>query len=129
VVKSVTVPVTLDHNRMLVEAEVQRMDNTWCKALLWIDTGNPDFFISEKFASELGIDFSVAKQKQATEVVRSLEVPPPTGVRIGDMTLNFKNVKSLVMFEPKWLFSTMHIDANLPSTVLMQYQVIFDYPK
>ncbi|MBN2091845.1 hypothetical protein JW964_19675 [candidate division KSB1 bacterium] len=128
-IKSVTVPITLDHNRMLVEAEIQRLDSTWCKALLWIDTGNPDFFISEAFARELGIDLSEAKNKQTNEVVRSMEVSPPTGVRIGGMPLNFTNAKSIVMFEPKWLFSTMHIDANLPSTVLMHYRVIFDYPK
>lgn len=128
-IKSVTVPITLDHNRMLVEAEIQRSDSTWCKALLWIDTGNPDFFISEAFARELGIDLAAAKEKQTSQVARSLEVPPPAGVRIGGMPLNFTNAKSIVMFEPKWLFSTMHIDANLPSTVLMHYQVIFDYPK
>jgi hypothetical protein len=128
-IKSVTVPITLDHNRMLVEAEIQRSDSTWCKARLWIDTGNPDFFISEAFARELGIDLAAAKDKQTNQVARSLEVPPPAGVRIGGMPLNFNNTKSIVMFEPKWLFSTMHIDANLPSTVLMHYPVIFDYPK
>lgn len=127
--QSVTVPITLDHNRMLVEAEIQRTDGTWCKARLWIDSGNPDFFMSETFARELGIDLSETKKKQANEVLRSLGVLPPTGVRIGGMPLNFKNVKSIVIFEPGWLFSTMHIDANLPSTVLMQYQVIFDYPE
>jgi hypothetical protein len=51
--KAVTVPFILDHNRMLVEAEFQRKDGTWRKALLWVDTGNPDFFISQSFASDL----------------------------------------------------------------------------
>jgi hypothetical protein len=37
-------------------------------------------------------------------------------------------VKSQVLFEPKWLFDTMRIDANLPATVLKRYQVVFDYP-
>jgi hypothetical protein len=30
--------------------------------------------------------------------------------------------------EPRWLFVTMNIDANLPATVLQRYQVVFDYP-
>jgi hypothetical protein len=38
-------------------------------------------------------------------------------------------VKSRVIFQPFWLFSTMHIDANLPATVLKKYNVVFDYPK
>ena len=125
---SCTVPVSLDHNRMLVEAEIQRKDGSWRQARLWIDTGNPDFFISESLALDLGIDLSAAKEKTGEVNVSSLEVPPPAGVRIGEMPLNFSGVKSKVMFGPQWLFNAMHNDANLPSTVLMQYQVIFDYP-
>ncbi len=58
---SVTVPFTLDHNRMLVEAEIQRADGSWRKALLWVDTGNPTFFISEPLARDLGIEFPGAE--------------------------------------------------------------------
>jgi len=35
----------------------------------------------------------------------------------------------MVLFEPLWLFATMHVDANLPATVLQRYQVVFDYPR
>jgi len=125
---SCTVPVSLDHNRMLVDAEIQRKDGSWRQARLWIDTGNPDFFISESLALDLGIDLSAAKEKTGEVNISSLEVPPPAGVRIGGMLLDFSGVKSKVMFGPRWLFNTMHNDANLPSTVLMQYQVVFDYP-
>jgi len=125
--RSVTAPVILDHNRMLVDAEMQRKDGSWRKARLWIDTGNPDFFMSETLARDLGIDLS-ARGEAADEGVQPLEVPPPVGVRIGGMPLAFDSVRSMVMFEPRWLFSTMRNDANLPSTVLKRYQVIFDYP-
>ena len=126
-VKSVTVPVTLDHNRMLVEAEIQQKDGRWRKAILWVDTGNPNFYLSRPLARDLGIELSTAG-KTANENVNP-EVPPPAGVRIGGMPLNFEGVRSKVMFQPHWLFSTMHNDANLPSTVLKRYQIIFDYPK
>lgn len=118
---SITVPVTLDHNRMLIEAEFQRKDGSWRKACLWVDTGNPSFYLSEKFARDLGMDFS--------SVELNPYVSPPTAVRIGGMPLNFKGVRSRIMMEPHWLFSTMHNDANLPSTVLKQYHVVFDYPR
>jgi len=126
-VKSVTVPVTLDHNRMLVEAEIQQKDGRWRKAILWVDTGNPNFYLSEPLARDLGIEISTAG-KTANENVNP-EVPPPAGVRIGGMRLDFEGVRSKAMFQPHWLFSTMHNDANLPSTVLKRYQIIFDYPK
>ncbi len=125
-VDMVTVPIKLDHNRMLVNAEIQKQDGTWRKVLLWVDTGNPDFFISESLANELGIDLSDASEQTENG---ALEVPIPSSIRIGGMTLNFRRAKSKVIFNPRWLFTTMHIDANLPSTVLQEYQVVFDYPK
>ena len=117
---SITVPVILDHNRMLVEAEFQRKDGSWRRARLWVDTGNPIFFLNEKLATDLGMDFS---KDQVNPFVAA-----PEHIRIGGMPLNVKGVKTRVMFEPHWLFSTMHNDANLPSTVLKQYHVVLDYP-
>jgi hypothetical protein len=113
---------------MLVDAEIQRKDGSWRQVRLWIDTGNPEFFISESLALDLGIDLSAAKENMEEGRIPPLEVPSPAGVRIAGMAINFSGVKSKVMFGPKWLFNTMHNDANLPSTVLKQYQVIFDYP-
>jgi hypothetical protein len=44
------------------------------------------------------------------------------------MPLDFQGVESRVMLEPPWLFTAMHNDGNLSSTVLKRYQVVFDYP-
>jgi len=123
---SVSVPFILDHNRMLVDAEIQRKDGTWREVRLWIDSGNPTFFMSEPLARDLGIDLSV--QKNSTAGIPNLDVDPPTGIRIGGKNLSFENVKSKVIFQPFWLFSTMHNDANLPSTLLKKYHIVFDYP-
>jgi hypothetical protein len=124
-VTSVTVPVTLDHNRMLVSAEIQRKDGTWRTARLWIDTGNPDFLLSEELAADLGIEPPPA----GGETPRVRPVAPPSGVRIGGLPLDFTGVTSKVMAQPKWLFTTMHNDGNLPSTVLQRFQVVFDFPR
>ncbi len=124
---AVTVPFVLDHNRMLVEAEIQRTDGTWREARLWVDTGNPDFFLSESLARDLGIDLPVADEKGGAGM-QALEVPAPTGLRLGGMPLDLKGVTAKVVSSPRWLFGTMHNDANLPSTVLKKYQVVLDYP-
>jgi hypothetical protein len=78
---SVTVPFVLDHNRMLVEAEFRLKDGNWRKAILWVDTGNPDFFISESFARDLGIEIQSGNTDQ--------EIPSPSAVRIGGMAVSF----------------------------------------
>ncbi len=111
---------------MLVNAEIQKPDSSWRNVLLWVDTGNPEFFISESLALDLGIDLPDALTKSK---INAIELTKPANIRMGGMSLNFEGVNTKVMFRPKWLFSTMHIDANLPSTVLQKYQVIFDYPQ
>ncbi len=118
--KTATVPFILDHNRMLVDAEFQRKDGSWFKARLWVDTGNPDFLVSESFAQNLGL---ASDPGQAGR-------PMTTGmkVRIGGMPVNFDSVNISVGKGLKWLFNTMHNDGNLPSTVLKRYHVVFDYP-
>jgi len=125
--EKVTIPVKLDHNRMLANAVIQKPDGTWRDILLWVDTGNPDFFMSEELAIELGTDLSNRKDSLGNDL-QSLSVNPPEGIKIGGKLLDFKGVNSLVMFSPRWLFTTMHVDANLPSTVLEKYHVVFDYP-
>lgn len=117
---SVTVPFILDHNRMLVDAEIQRADGSWRAARLWVDTGNPTFFMSVPLACDIGVDTSSLGYTSL--------VAPVKAVRIGGMPVDFDSVETRAIAGPRWLFSTMHNDGNLPSSVLMRYDVVFDYP-
>ncbi len=121
---SVTVPFALDHNRMLVTAQIKKADGKVRDVRLWVDTGNPDFFISEPLARELGISIPGTGPRRAP-----LDITPPTSLRLGGMPLNLEGVKAQVMFAPAWLFSSTHADGNLPAGVLKHYRVIFDYPQ
>lgn len=116
-----TVPFVLDHNRMLVDAEIAGKDGTWHKARLWVDTGNPDFFLSPELARRLGLEFDAAHGLA--------EAGTPQGVRLGGRPVDFSGVKTKVLTAPAWVFGTMRCDANLPSTALMKYQIVFDYPR
>jgi hypothetical protein len=118
----------LDHNRMLVDAEIQRADGSWRAARLWVDTGNPELFLSEELAHDLGIRLS-AGQDAMDAGTGQVEVAAPTGFRLGGMPLHVDGVTAKVMLAPRWLFATMNIDANVPATVLQRYQVVFDYPR
>ena len=123
--QKVTVLFELDHNRMLVNAEIQKKDSTRKNILLWVDTGNPDFFISRELALEMGL---ISNEDSLKAINGKLEIATPAGIKIGEMELDFSNVQSYVIFEPFWLFKATHADANLPSTVLIKYDVAFDYP-
>ena len=93
---SPAVPMLLDHDRMLVDAEIRKQDGTWRKARLWVDTGNPDFFMSEALARALGVDLEAAR-KGSEGTPTALEVPPPAAVRIGGTSLDFEGVKAVVL--------------------------------
>lgn len=123
---SVTVPLALDHNRMLVDAEVRAADGTWKPARLWVDTGNPKAMLDEAFGRRIGLELA-AQGGPSEGQARSVSVPPLASVRIGGMGVDFSGVETSVLIGAPYL-GTMHADANLPSTVLRRYQVVFDYP-
>jgi len=123
----VTVPMVLDHNRLLVDAEIQGKDGSWRRARLWVDTGNPEFMLTEELAKGLGIDLS-SQKKNAEGAALPLEIPPPAGLRIGGMALDVSGVKTTVRSYLKRSLVAMPHDANLPSTVLRRYHLVLDYP-
>ncbi len=118
---SATVPIVLDHNRMIVEGEIRKENGQVRRVRLWVDSGNPTFTLSAGLARDLGIN-------QPPEGTPGIDVTPPSDVRIGGMKVNFEGVAAKVVAQPFWLFSTMQVDANLPSTILRRYRVVLDYP-
>lgn len=124
---SVIIPFILDHNRMLVDAEIQRKDGTWRKVRLWVDSGNPTFTISESLAQDLGFDLSAANAPNFKG--GRIPVETPTGLKVGGFSLNTDSVSTVAMYQPYWLYTTMHNDGNLPSSILKKYHIVIDYPR
>ena len=118
---SVTVPLHIDHNRTIVDAEFKKSDGSVRKARLWIDSGFSAFNISDSLANDLGIHTSKFEKQ-------NMNVPNPSELTIGGMKINLDGVYTNVVSQPHWLLHSMHVDGNLPATVLMKYHVIFDYP-
>ncbi len=125
--KSITVPFILDHNRMLVEAELQGRDGSWHKARLWVDSGSTEFFISGALARDLGIDLSAAEDPAFQSA--DLDIQGLFGIRIGGKDLDPGGESIHVKFQPYWLFTTMQSDGNLPPSLLKKYHIVFDYPR
>jgi hypothetical protein len=125
--KPETIPFILDHNRMMIDVEIQKKDGSWRKARLWIDSGYSEFFISEQLAKDLGIDLSENRNTMPGSYGIYLEEAP--AIRIGNILLDMKDIKSSVRAEPYWSYKAMNNDGNLPASVLRKYHVIFDYPK
>ncbi len=121
--RSTSVPFTLDHNRMIVEVEFRRPNGTTRKASAWVDTGNQNLMLSETLASDLGLDITGLKKGE-----RSVELTSPAPpMRLNGFPLRVEGVKTQVM-SGAYVMPGVPAEANLPSSALLQFHVVFNYP-
>jgi hypothetical protein len=134
-VKTVTVPATIDHNRVIIDVYVPAAKGITERVHAWIDTGNPELFESERVASVHGWGSSCSAACSA---------PAPTGVVVGDMEVSFDGVKHADSPNPASLNGVgtplilegaaavlipgVKAEINLPSTVLRHHDVLIDFP-
>lgn len=122
--KSTTVPLVIEDHRIFVNAQFKRADGSLRTARLWIDTGTPDFQITEKLAKDLGLDLSATPVKSEDGVPQILVKLP--GLQIGGLTLSLQDAKPMVVIGEHGVFAGSQTDGNLPATILMHYRVVLD---
>jgi len=123
--RAVTLPVTLDHNRMIVEVEFVRPDGGIRKALAWVDTGNPDLMMGELLARELGLALPEAKGERAPEFVQATS--PAPAMRFGSLPLDVEGLKTQVRVGSR-VMPGVPAEACLPAKALRHLHVVLDYP-
>lgn len=100
----------IDHNRIFVELAFVRPDGGIRKVLAFVDSGDPNFEFTAGLAKELGLDKY-----------------HPIRARFGEMNLDIDPKILASTDEGRTIFAGMVVEANLPSTVLDQYDVVLDY--
>jgi hypothetical protein len=124
--KAVTVPATIDNNRVIVDVYVPAMKGITERVRAWIDTGNPELFESARVIQVHGGGASCSAICSALA---------PTGVVVGDMEVSFDGVKHAE--NTNWpplngtdsvLIPGVNAEMNLPSSVLRHYDVLIDFP-
>lgn len=124
--KSVTVPITLDHNRTIIDVHLPLPDGTTKRVRGWVDNGNPELDIAEPLAQNLGLQF---KGEGKFNPGDQRPVGPPRSLQIGGMTISFEGVKEAKAIVGHDIIAPGSSAAiNIPSTVLRNYDVVFDYP-
>ena len=121
--KSVTVPITLDHNRVVIDVYLPLPDGTSKRVRAWVDSGNSDLTMSQHIALLLGSPVNCDGQV--------CNVSPPREIVIGGMKISLPGVHDAhaPAGVPKDLMDPgMGTEINLPSTVLSNYDVLVDYP-
>lgn len=123
---SATVPITLDHNRIIIDVYLPMADGSKTRVRGWVDNGNPDLWITERLAKKLGLELS-GEAKPALEGQQRTS-QAPREMQIGAMTISLAGIKDAHAVDQKSIGPGLSAEINLPSKLLRSYDVLVDYP-
>lgn len=124
--KPVTVPATIDHNRVVIDAELPLPDGSSHRIHAWVDNGNPDLLMSRHLATLLALEVRCGEKECSS--------PPPRAIVVGGMTIPLDGIKEAkIPLKPvnaaAVLAPGINAEINLPSSVLRHYDVLIDFPE
>jgi hypothetical protein len=120
----VTVPATIDHNRVVIQGDLRLPDGSMQTVRVWVDNGDPDLNLSRRLATLLSLPVKCEDQECSS--------PPPQEIVIGGMNVPLKAVNEAKIAlrpvnEAAVLAPGMNAEINLPSSILRQYDVLIDF--
>lgn len=123
--KSVTVPITLDHDRVVVDVYLPLPDGSTKRVRAWVDNGDPDLSLSRNVATLLGLNVTCGEKE--------CSAPPPSSMTIGGLKISLAEIKvvKIPLKAPgasSVMVPGMAAEINIPSTVLRNYDVLVDFP-
>jgi hypothetical protein len=124
--KSVTVQVTLDHDRVVIDVYIPLPDGSTQRVRGWVDNGDPVIWMSQRAAGLMGLtvscDGQVCSATPNSRVV-SLEV------LIGGMKVFLSPMREVkVPAGDSGMVPGMSAEIKIPSSVLRNYDVLINYP-
>ena len=124
--KVVTVPAAIDHNRVIINADLIRPNGSAETVRAWVDNGNPDLYISRRLATLLKLAVSCGNQECSS--------PPPKEIVIGGMAIPLSPVKEAkIPLKPvsaaAVLAPGIAVEMNIPASVLRNYDVLINFPE
>jgi len=120
----VTVPATVDHNRVVIQANLRLPDGSTQTVRAWVDNGNPDLYLSRRLATLLSLPVKCGDEECSS--------PPPLEIVIGGMSVPLTALKAAKIplrpvTEAGVVALGMNAEINLPSSILRQYDVLIDF--
>jgi hypothetical protein len=126
-VKSATVPVTLDHDRTIIDVRLPLPDGSMKRVRAWVDNGNPDLYVTENVAKMMGLTPMGEIEEAPGHKVGTTAAPK--AMVIGGMTIAFTGVKEArIVTKGESIAPGTSAEINLPSRLLRNYDVLVNYP-
>jgi hypothetical protein len=124
--KSATVPITLDHNRVVIDVDVPLADGSTQSVRAWVDNGDPELNMSQRVAKLMGLMITCEGQNCSAKPPREITIG---GMKISFATVKAANIPSKTDSAASIVFPGMHAEINIPSAVLRNYDVLIDFPE
>jgi hypothetical protein len=125
--QSATVPVTLDHNRIIIDVYLPLPDGNQKRVRGWVDNGNADVWLSERVAKRMALQPMPDSKESAILGAKVRIFQAPKEIVVGGMKISFADVKEVRMVAADSIAPGSSAEINLPSTVLRNYDLIMDY--
>lgn len=129
--KSVTVPLTLDHNRVIIDVDLPLADGSNQRIRAWVDNGNPELWMSRRVANLMRLTVDCAAPA-------CVATGPLHEIVIGGMKVSLAGLKQAkIPIGSKQANSDqaqavmtpgMSAEINIPSTILRNYAIVVDFP-
>jgi hypothetical protein len=123
--KPVTLPMTLDQGRVVIDVDLALPNGSTERIRGWVDNGTPDLYLSKRVAGLMGLGINCDGQACSA----SLGSPPvPLEILIGGMKISLSTMKEIKVPVGPTLAPGMSAEINIPSAVLRNYDVLFNFP-
>ncbi|MBV8476611.1 MAG: hypothetical protein JOZ36_08100 [Acidobacteria bacterium] len=117
---SATVPVTLDHNRVIIDVYFPMADGTKIRVRAWIDPGDTELSMTESLSRKLGLRVS----RDAPDKGKS---QAPGELEVGTMKIGLGEIKEATALSQGSIAPGSSASIKLPASVLRNYDVVLDY--
>jgi len=122
----VTVPATIDHNRVVIDVGIPLKDGSTESVHAWVDNGDPDLWMSKRTAELMGLSVACDGQTCAGRANPQL---PALEILIGGMKISLPLANPIKIPLTGVIAPGMNVELKIPSTVLRQYDVLIDFPE
>jgi hypothetical protein len=124
--KSVTVPITLDHNRVVIDVYLPLADGSNKRMRGWVDTGNSDLWMSRRVATLMGL--TVDCGEKTCSAAGSLHDIVIGGMNVSLASLNQAKIMVKSDQAQDVMIPGMSAEINIPSTILRNYAIVVNFP-
>ena len=125
--KSVTVPITLDHNRTIIDVYLPLPDGKTKRVRGWVDNGNAELWMTEDLAQQLGLTLNGDAKPALYGKQRAVQAP--NSLQIGGMPISLAGVhEAQAILGRESVAPGCSAQITIPSIVLRSYDVLFDFP-